>query len=319
MPEFCRHGRFVQNCRICSPPAQGAPARSGGTETAPAAHSGRSAGPTRPRRGGLVVRRNVRSADDGYASDLLAGVRASADAQRLADEIAFAVARLGELATDPPGLYSQVAAASDREEGTWLALLITYLSPAAQAPFAGPAAAAAQASWASGATPDLTDLPLGPRTSHDPARGDETLRAYRAWAARNGGQEAAFTGDGAWSPDRRFARIFERLALPGLGRGGRYELLVVLGRLGLYDLHPAALHVDGDATTVAAKRLLGIGDRINLERRATALAEGLDIPMAALDLALFNWGQPTTERATMGSSAEPDPALRELLGEALGL
>lgn len=265
------------------------------------------------------MRRDVRTADDGYASDLLPGVRASADAERLADEIAFAVARLGELATNPPGLYAQVAAASDREEGTWLALLTTYLSPAAQAPFAGPAAAAAQASWASGAIPDLTDLPLGPRTSHDPARGDETLRSYRAWAARNGGQEAAFTGDAAWSPDRRFARIFERLALPGLGRGGRYELLVVLGRLGLYDLHPPALHVDGDSTTMAAKRLLGIGDRINIERRAAALAEGLDIPMAVLDLALFNWGQPTTERATMGSSAEPDTALRELLGETLGV
>jgi len=316
VPEFCRHGRFVQNCRICSPPAQGAQVRSPATRTAP---KGGSAGASRPRRGGLVVRHSDRTADDGYASDLLPGIRASADAQRLADEIAFAVARLGELATNPPGLYAQVAAGSDREEGTWLALLITYLSPAGEAPFAGPAAAAARASWASGSIPDLADLPLGPRTSHDPARGGETLGAYRAWAARNGGQRAAFTGDGAWSPDRRFARIFERLALPGLGRAGRYELLVVLGRLGLYDLHPAALHVDGDATTMAAKRLLGIGDRINLERRAAALAQDLDVPMAALDLALFNWAQPVAQRATMGSCAEPDPALRELLGEALGV
>lgn len=265
------------------------------------------------------MRRAARAADDGYAHHLLPGVRASADAQRLADEMTFAVARLAELASDPPGLYAQVVAAPDREEGTWLALLITYLSPAVETPFAGPAAAAAQATWASGAIPDLTDVPLGPRTSHDPARGGETLQAYRAWAGRNGGQEAAFTGDADWSPQRRFARIFERLALPGLGRAGRYELLVALGRLGLYDLHPAALHVDGDATTLAAKRVLGIGDRINLERRAATLAEGLDIPMAALDLALFNWAQPITERATMGSRAEPDPDLRELLGDALGV
>lgn len=321
MPEFCRHGRFVHNCRICSPPAQAAPARSGGRSSGGTrtASTSRPSSPSRPRSGGLVVRRAARTADDGYASDLLPGIRSSADAQRLADEIAFAVARLGELATEPAGLYAQVAAAPDREEGTWLALLIAYLSPTVQAPFAGPAAAVAQASWASGAIPDLADLPRGPRSSHDPARGDETLQAYRAWAARHGGQEAAFTGDAAWSPDRRFARIFERLALPGLGRAGRYELLVALGRLGLYDLHPAALHVDGDATTLAAKRVLGIGDRINLERRAAALAEGLDVPMAALDLALFNWSQPITERATMGSGAAPDPALRELLGEALGL
>ena len=265
------------------------------------------------------MRRAARAADDGYASHLIPGVRASADAQRLADEVAFAVTRLDELATDPPGLYAQVAAAPDHEEGTWLALLITYLSPTAEAPFAGPAAADAQASWASGEIPDLADLPRGPRTSHDTARGQETLQAYRAWAARHGGQEAAFTGDADWGPQRRFARIFERLALPGLGRAGRYELLVALGRLGLYDLDPAALQVDGDATTLAAKRVLGIGDRINLERRAAALAEGLDIPMAALDLALFNWSQPITERATMGSRADPAPALGELLGEALGL
>ncbi|HEV2820300.1 MAG TPA: hypothetical protein VGW11_07330 [Solirubrobacteraceae bacterium] len=319
MPEFCRHGRFVQNCRICSPPARDAPARSGGRSSGGTgtASTTRSSKPSRPRSGGLVVRRAARTADDGYTSELLPGVRASADAQRLADEITFAVARLEELATDPPGLYAQVAAEPDREEGTWLSLLITYLSPAGEAPFAGPAAAAGQASWASGAIPDLTDLPRGPRTSHDPARGDETLQAYRAWAARHGGQEAAFTGDADWGPQRRFARIFERLALPGLGRAGRYELLVALGRLGLYELHPGALHVDGDATTLAAKRVLGIGDRINLERRAAALAEGLDIPMAALDLALFNWAQPITERATMGSRADPDPALRELLGETL--
>ena len=58
-----------------------------------------------------------------------------------------------------------------------------------------------------------------------------------------GTQAAAFTGDPAWSPERRFERLFERLALPGFARAGRYELLVTLGRLGLYELTPDSLHL----------------------------------------------------------------------------
>jgi len=264
-----------------------------------------------------VVRRAARSADDGYAHELVPGLKASGDAQRLVDELAFATARLEELATDPPGLYAEVAGAGDHEEGTWLAFLITYLGPTVEAPFA--AIHAVRTPWATGALPDLDGAARGPRSSHDPARGEQTLAAYRAWAARHGGQTAAFTGEGSWSPERRFDRLFERLALPGFGRGGRYELLVALGALGLYDLRATSLRVEDDATTLAAKRVLGIGDRVNLERRAAALGEGLEVEIAALDLALFNWGQPQDERATMGSRAQADSALRDRLAAALGL
>ncbi len=109
-----------------------------------------------------------------------------------------------------------------------------------------------------GELPDLDGVPLGPRSSHDPARGSETLLAYRQWVARGGRanvpaqatpvegtQAAAFTGDPAWSPERRFERVFERLALPGFARMGRYELLVTLGRLGLYELTPDSLQLAG--------------------------------------------------------------------------
>ena len=75
-------------------------------------------------------------------------------------------------------------------------------------------------------------MPLGPRTSHDPARGADTLLAYRQWVQRSsggGGQARALIGDPSWSPERRFERLFERLALPGLGRTGRYDLLLTLG------------------------------------------------------------------------------------------
>lgn len=258
--------------------------------------------------------------DDGYRSDLVPGLRASADAERLAREIAFASGRLLALAAAPPGLYGEARALGvrDPERATWTCLLIVYLSPLqGDDPFAGirevlagcerPPGAAAQ-------LPDLTDVPLGPRSSHEPGRGAETLRAYLGWVQRSGpGQAAAFLGDPAWTPERRFERLFERLALPGLGRPGRYELLVVLGRLGIYALRPDSLHVGGargssadDATTLAAKRVFGIGDAMLLDRRAKALAQASSVPVESLDLALSNWAAP--QRATLGFSPEVSDA-----------
>ena len=118
----------------------------------------------------------------------------------------------------------------------------------------------------------------------------------------------AFEGDPAWSPQRRFERGFERLALPGFGRMGRYDLLVTLGRLGLYELRADSLHLtsaseahSGDLTTLAAKRVFAIGDPLLLERRARALAEAISVPIETLDLALANWG--SGSRATLGFRA----------------
>ena len=70
----------------------------------------------------------------------------------------------------------------------------------------------------------------------DPTR---TLVAYRAWAERSGSQATAIAGDAAWTPQRRFARAYERLGLPGLQRGARYDLLATLGAAGLFALRPA--------------------------------------------------------------------------------
>src|SRR5215468_10986307 len=129
MPSFCRHGRLEANCKICTPKEQPV-ART----AAPRGPARRAAGTPRraPARGttsGMVVRRLARSADDGYASELVLGLRATADAARLADELAFAAARLDQLRNDPPGLYADAARASDPEEAMWLCLLIAYLQP----------------------------------------------------------------------------------------------------------------------------------------------------------------------------------------------
>lgn len=262
----------------------------------------------------------ARGADDGFRTLLAPGLKSSEDADRLAQELAFAAARLGRLGEDPPGCYAEVAGDDvGLEERTWLAFQIAYICPLDDDdPFR--AIEATRTTWSSGESPKLEGVELGPRSAHDPARGAPTLEAYRAWAGRSGSQSAAFTGDAAWMPERRFARAFERLALPGMSRDVRYELLVSLGRLGVYALTAGALQFGGaNEATVAAKRALGIGDSLLLERRAAELAKACELPLEALDLGLHNWG--VGRRATLGMwpDTEPDPEALERARDALGL
>jgi hypothetical protein len=345
MPTFCRHNRLVQNCPICareqaielrpivssSQPRTSQPRTSAGTPSSRTrAGDGRSGAGA-----GVRVRRLARGVDDGYHSSLVPGLKSSSDAERLAEELAFAARRLTRLAEDPPGLYAEVAdPGGDLEERTWLAFLIAYLCPLDEEdPFS--AIRQVRTHW-TGELPVLDEVRTGPRTAHEPGTGTRTLEAYRAWAARSGTQAAAFTGDQSWMPERRFERIFERLALPGLQRDARFDLLATLGRLGVYDVRAGALQFGGDnQTTVAAKRILGIGDPLLLERRAAELARACEVPLEALDLAFFNWeahppapppAHPPAhpaggERATvgLGLGAEPDDAALASATDALGL
>jgi len=333
MPTFCRHNHLVQNCSICSREqhvemrpvvtsaaagASAAPAR--GARPTSVGGSARARGSSTRRAPGVTVRRLAREADDGYHSGLVPGLRSSAGAERLAAELAFANARLDRLAADPPGLYAEVAdAAHDLEERTWLAFQIAYLGPLdTEQPFE--AIAAARTTWASGEVPDLTTVATGPRGPADATSGARTFAAYRVWAQRAGSQAAAITGESAWTPERRFARAFERLALPGLDRGARFDLLTTLGRLGAYELEAGMLGFGGsDTVTLAAKRLLGIGDPLLLERRAADVAQACALPVAALDVGFFNWER--GERAGLGMAPEdgPDEAALQRSRVALGL
>jgi Alpha-glutamyl/putrescinyl thymine pyrophosphorylase clade 3 len=321
VPSFCRHNRLEATCPICARRAAAGAASPRRPASRPAREPSSAGRRRTPRAAGdLRVRRVARAADDGFEHELVPGLRATADAERLADELAFSVARLRELEEDPPGLYADVALATDPEEAAWLAFLIAYLSPVeGDAPFA--AVERARTTWASGELPDLEGVVLGPRAAHDPRAGVATLAAYRAWAARAGSQAAALTGEAGWTPERRFERDFERLALPGLGRGPRFEVLVLLGRLGVADVRAASLHLgDGtDPVTAAAKRVFGIGDPLNLRRRSGALAQDTGVPIEALDLALFNWARTPDDRATAGARATADPERRAAIGRALGL
>ncbi len=329
MPTFCRHNRFIDRCPICSKtlpgaePAAGAgkgrSARGAGAGgTSPVRGASATARQRRLRAGGREVRvhREIRAQEDGYENPLVPGLHSSQDAARLAEEIAFASGRLLRMHAAPPGLLGEIRALAgdgQLERATWICFLTVYLSPLQDDdPFAPIRLAlersdeGAQGRQYEGSP--LDGIPLGPRTSHDPTRGSDTVHAYREWALHAGSQVQALVGEESWTPQRRFERAFERLALPGFPRMGRYELLVTLGRLGLYDMQADSLHLAvgraglEDPTTIAAKRILAVGDPIYLERRASAFAQQLDVPIDVLDLALANWG--TGERATLGFKAD---------------
>ena len=284
---FCRHNRLTARCPICSKELEAdlkakAPPRPAAPRRTPARSGAR---PRRAAAGGLVTRKLARASDDGYRNVLVPGLRATADAERLAAAIAAAAARL-----EPPGPYEAVATEPDIERASWLAFLLAL---------AGPDDPERQAAIAASPPGYDDDPPEGL-----PAR---AIESYRQWAAKAGSQAAAFTGEPAWSPVRRFARVFERLALPGLTRATRFELLATLGAAGTYALEAGELALGGedDATTQAAKRALHSGDKMLLERRARELATAAGVPLAALDRALALWNRPSAELE--GAEAAPDP------------
>jgi hypothetical protein len=324
VPTFCRHNRLVENCPICSKKEQvSSPTRS--VARRPSRPAGASAvrAPRKSVSSGMTVRRVQRAPDDGYENDLIPGLRSSVDAGRLADELAFSAARLRELSDAPPGFYAEVAGMEDREEAAWLTFLIAFLSPLdAGDPWAG--VEVARTTWASGELPDLESVQVGPRSAFDPKRGAAALVAYRAWAQRLGGQIPALAGEESWTLQHRYDRAFERLGLPGFGRPQRMEFLVLGHRLGLVDLDPWTMHLSAatptDAVALSAKRLLGIGDPVLLQRRQRELAHGVDVPVESLDLALYNWAAPAeAERYTAGATAELDSGERKRIARALGL
>lgn len=289
---FCRHNRLASKCSICSreldqrlreqAPVRHVTVRKPGSTATPKRAASTST------KGRLVTRKLERAADDGYRNPLVPGLKATADAERLARAVTAAHVRL-----DPPGPYPALDETADVEHATWLAFLF------ALAPELAPLIDATRP------TPDtdLDDLP--------PAK-QKTAAAYRAWAQRAGSQEQALTGEPNWTPERRFGRVFERLALPGFTRAMRYDLLTALGAADIYPLTADALHfVEDDATTLAAKRALVSGDRMLLERRARDLADASHLPIAAFDRGLAVWGTPT---APLDDDMEPDPGIAAALG-----
>jgi hypothetical protein len=314
MPTFCRHNRLLQNCTICAREQHFEPrpvvSSSAPKSTQPREHEPRvdrprserqrtpraaKAGASRSGSGGVRVRRLARGLEDGYHSSLVPGLRSSEDAERLAEEIAFAAWRLS--------LMEQVAAGADGDG-----------VPPAWSEIAAPGDVQVRTESA------IRHVLDGPRGLKSDNR-ESVVEGFEAWGARQGSLTSAFMGEPSWTPERRFERLFERLGgVRGLSRDSRYELLTLLGRLGVYELRPGRLFLSGEnEATWAAKRALGIGDPLLLERRAADLARACGAPLEALDLALHNWGSGARVTGGLPEDSEPGEALLARARGALSL
>lgn len=294
MPTFCRHSRLVENCSICSKKAlvdlsavKSVPDKVKRERRAAAAPTGAT---KRQTARGMTVRRLTRAEDDGYDHDLLPGLRASADALRLAQELVISAQRLEALA----GAASPV---TDAEEALWQHFQ--------QAVIGRPDGAAT--TWASGENP----APAAPGPRGIPEADQEALwQRHRAWASAGGGQLEALTSGATGSPESRFDRAFERLSSSSLPRYTRLEFLLTSRMAGvLADLEVWTPRLgDAPATDpvlIAAKRVFGIGDPLLLQRRLRAACDAAGVPVAAADVALWNWSV-TSENERVYGDAEPD-------------
>ena len=103
--------------------------------------------------------------------------------------------------------------------------------------------------------------PAGPRGSGIPPAATARSPPTAPGPTAPVGLARGWDGDAAWTPERRFGRLWERLALPGFHRSARFDLLVTAGRLGVVPTAADGLHLGGtDSVTTAAKRVFGIGD-----------------------------------------------------------
>ncbi len=305
VPTFCRHGRFEASCAICrqekakAEPQTTRPASKGTAARRPASSQpSASAAPKRSRT--VVTGKLTRNADDGFRSDLLPGIRSSADAMVLAQELTLAEARLSAIGTDDAGPWAVVGRAGDSSQAFVAALVVAVASPDDAAGSLATTAAALAALEPivaelddSGTLPGASAIaeiidagPRGPR-AHDAS--GAALAVPAQLAQRSAGSLAAgLQGEASWTPERRFARLLDRLALKGLPRAVRYDLLVALGRAGALPVRADGLHLGNDQVTDAAKRLFAVADVALLERRAAALVEVTEVAWDALELALWN-------------------------------
>ena len=233
MPTFCRHNRFLERCPICSKTLPGNAPRDGpraARRRARGARAGgaaaRSARRARGRRRCACAASSAR-AEDGYSSRSCPACAPRPTPRawpRRSLSRTAACCVLARRRARRRASTREVARwrASDLEQATLDLLPDRLPVPAGgrRAVRRHPSAARCRGRRASALARTSRDVDARARArSHDPARGARDARAYRAVGARGRpaiGQQARFAGDPSWTPQRRFERLFERLALPGL-------------------------------------------------------------------------------------------------------
>jgi len=107
VPTFCRHNRLAENCSICAKKARVDMSATGARPAAPRRERAAAPATERPRKPRRIkdtsvsIRKLERAAGDGYGNELVPGLRASADARRLAAAIAAGERWLAGLPTGP--------------------------------------------------------------------------------------------------------------------------------------------------------------------------------------------------------------------------
>src|SRR6185503_748394 len=114
---FCRHNRLTNKCSICTreieeqirskSPVRHVHVRQPGATSTPRGRT--AATKSNPKR--VVTRQLQRAADDGYRNPLVPGLKATADAERLANALTAAAQRL-----EPPGPYPLLVDEPDIEQ-----------------------------------------------------------------------------------------------------------------------------------------------------------------------------------------------------------
>lgn len=116
MPLFCRHNRFEASCPICAKEKAPAVTRAGtttrtATKRAPAVRKQAA--------GGLKTRKLVRATDDGYRHELLPGIKATADAERLAAALTLAAQRIEQHEPLEPAAAADLAFGDAEKVAAW--------------------------------------------------------------------------------------------------------------------------------------------------------------------------------------------------------
>lgn len=132
-----------------------------------------------------------------------------------------------------------------------------------------------------------------PRFNPDHPRGlCASVHDLVALADAHGGLAALMSGDDV-SADARFERLMSqiRARVISFGRTGCFDLLILLGGLGLYELAPPRLYLAGSTGPLDGARRLLPGSRPirDLDDTLSAVAHRIDVPLQAMEDALCNW------------------------------
>ena len=226
-------------------------------------------------RGGLRVSRLERGEDDGYRSAIVPGVKSSADALRLAHELAFAAARLELLSLESaralPG--GRAEAVTSRSGPGWRSWSPTWprANPRTRlraSGRSGPTGPPARCPRSTTSRPDpgaLTSRPGGGRPSRrtEPGPSAPAASRPRSPATRRGPRSAVSPGcSSAWPFPACTGTPATSCSFRSAGWG---SMSCGAGTLAFGGENPV---------THAAKRALGIGDPLLLERRAPGAGSG---------------------------------------------